>query len=97
MYSLSDFIAQAMHRLNRLVLMAFLGIFVVSFLLLGVSVALMSVVWSLMRGRKPAMVTVFQHFRHASPMSNQNQLPKPPALFIGQSQCGQHLKGQRLQ
>ena len=46
--------------------MALVGVFVLSFLLVGISVALVSVVWSLLRGRKPAMFTVFQYFRQAS-------------------------------
>lgn len=47
-------------------MMVMLAIFVACFLLLGLGVALASVVWSLLRGRKPAMFTVFQYFHQAS-------------------------------
>jgi hypothetical protein len=66
MNSFSDFLTHVVLRLIRITMMTLVAIFVAGFLLLGIGVALISVVWSIVRGRKPAMFTVFQFFRQAS-------------------------------
>jgi hypothetical protein len=49
-----------------LVVLIWLGLLALAFVFLGLMAALVSVIWSLLRGRKPAMVTVFQNVRQAS-------------------------------
>ena len=66
MHSSPDFVSRVLRGLSRLVTMALLGAVVLSLLLLGVCAALLSVLWSLLRGKKPAMFAVFQTFRQAS-------------------------------
>jgi hypothetical protein len=51
--------------------LVWLGLLALAFVVLGVMVALISVVWSLLRGRKPAMVTVFQNVRQSSKVFGQ--------------------------
>jgi hypothetical protein len=57
---------QILRRLLKWALALWFALLVLAFVLLGLGVALLSVLWSLLRGRKPAMVTVFQTFRQAS-------------------------------
>jgi hypothetical protein len=68
-----------MRRLFQLVLMLFIGGFVLGVLVFGICVALLSVLWSLLRGRKPAMFTVFQYFRQASRQFGQGIWTGPAA------------------
>ncbi len=78
MHSASDFLTLAVHRLLRLALGVFVGLVVAGFLLLGISVALLSVLWSLLRGKKPAMFTVFQTFQQASRQFRRGASPGAP-------------------
>lgn len=55
-----------MSKIFRFVVLIWLGLLALAFVLLGIIVALISAVWSLLRGKKPAMVTVFQNVRQAS-------------------------------
>lgn len=66
MYSLAEFVDHALRGLTKLVATAMLGVLVMSLLLFGVAAALLSVVWSLLRGKRPAMFTVFQSFQQMS-------------------------------
>jgi len=66
-----------MQLLTKLIFLAVLGIVVAGFLLLGLCIALLSVLWSLVRGKKPAMFTVFQHFRQASAQFGQARWARP--------------------
>lgn len=59
-------LTNTLRALSRLLTMALLGALVLSLLALGVCAALLSVLWSLLRGRKPAMLSVFQSFRQVS-------------------------------
>jgi hypothetical protein len=66
MNPVSVFLAKLVRTLFGLLTMALLGACVLSLLALGVCAALLSVLWSLLRGKKPAMVSVFQSFHQAS-------------------------------
>lgn len=66
-----------MPQLIKLILLAVLGIVVAGFLLLGLCIALLSMLWSLVRGKKPTMFTVFQQFRQASAQFGQARWGRP--------------------
>ena len=66
MTSFSAALGQVLARLFKWALALWFGLLVLAFVLLGLAVALLSVLWSLLRGRRPAMFTVFQTFRQAS-------------------------------
>ena len=52
--------------LIKLVLIASAAVVVAGVLLIGLSAALITLVWSLLTGRKPAAFTTFMRFRNAS-------------------------------
>lgn len=62
----SDFLRRWVGGLFKLVLSLALAIFVLSLLLAALVVVLVSSLWALLNGRKPAPVVMFQHFRQAS-------------------------------
>jgi hypothetical protein len=66
-------------KLIRWVFMVWFALLVIGILLVGVAVALLSVVWSLLMGRKPALVTTFMRFRQASQhfQNGMQQRPDP--------------------
>jgi hypothetical protein len=66
MSSLLNFLARVVHSLIKLLLVAFAFTIVIGILFVGFVVAVLSVVWSLVRGRKPSAVTVFQRFSQTS-------------------------------
>ncbi len=66
MHFLTDFIASVLRTLFKLVLLAAALLMIVSVLAVGVLVALLTAVWSLLSGRKPAVVTTFMRFRQTS-------------------------------
>ncbi|NVO04848.1 MAG: hypothetical protein HXX19_02275 [Rhodoferax sp.] len=55
-----------LRSLLKLVLLASATIVVLGLLLIGLSAALLTLVWSLLTGRKPAAFTTFMRFREAS-------------------------------
>ncbi len=77
MNAFSSFANQTLRGLARLFTLALLGTFVASLLLLGVAVALLSVLWSLLRGKRPAMFTVFSTFQQASRQFGQRRAGAP--------------------
>ncbi len=60
------FIGRAIRTLVRLWLLALGAAMVLVIISLALSAALLSVVWSLIRGRRPMAFTVFHQFRQAS-------------------------------
>ena len=52
-----------MLKIFRFLVMVWLGLLVGALLLVGIAFALISVAWSLLRGRKPALVVSFKNFR----------------------------------
>lgn len=59
-------VTRLLRRLLGLLAVALMGAFVLSLLVLGLGLALLSVLWSLLRGKKPAMVAVFQGVQQMS-------------------------------
>jgi len=59
-------------KIFRIVLMLWLGLLAGAFLVLGIAFALLSLVWSLLRGRKPALAIRFRNFRqgHHAPRTD---------------------------
>lgn len=55
-----------MAGLLRVLLLALSAVFVVSLIVAGLFVVLVSVLWSLVRGRKPAVFHIYTQFRDAS-------------------------------
>ncbi|RFO95570.1 hypothetical protein DIC66_17350 [Rhodoferax lacus] len=76
---LLDFVAQTLRSVLRLLMVAMLGALVLGILAFGLCAALLSVLWSLLRGKKPAMFTVFQTFRQASQPFRQGFQKAAPA------------------
>ena len=66
MNALSHLAARALRGVVRLVTLILLASVVLGLLLLGIVAALFSVLWSLLRGRRPAMFTVLRSFQQAS-------------------------------
>jgi hypothetical protein len=58
--------ATLFRSLIKLLLIAFAAAMVLAFLLVGISAALLTLVWSLLTGRKPAACNTFMRFREAS-------------------------------
>lgn len=58
--------AHLFRGLIRLVLMAFAACMVLALLLVGLSAALLMLLWSLLTGHKPAVFTTFSRFRDMS-------------------------------
>lgn len=58
--------AYLFRSLIRLVLIAFAAGMVLALLLVGISAAVLALVWSLLTGRKPAAFATFTRFRDAS-------------------------------
>lgn len=55
-----------MLKIFRLIVIVWLGLLAAALMLVGVAFALVSIVWSLLRGRKPAVVLVFQNLRQVA-------------------------------
>ena len=55
-----------MLKIFRFLVMVWLGLLVGALLLVGIAFALISVAWSLLRGRKPALVVSFKNFRQTA-------------------------------
>ena len=66
MNGFTDFLGRVVSGTIKLVLGLALAIFVLSLLLAVLVVVLVSSLWALLNGRKPAPVVMFQHFRQAS-------------------------------
>ncbi len=63
---LIDFIATVVRAILKLALLLAALIFITSVLVAGIVVALVTALWSLLTGRKPAVVTHFMRFKQAS-------------------------------
>lgn len=66
MQFLFDFVGQVMRSVLRLVLLLAAGVFALSLLTAVLVAVLLTALWSLLTGRKPAMFTTFTRFRQAS-------------------------------
>lgn len=66
METILNFVAYVLRRVFKLVLVVWVSLFALALLSLAVTAALLTVLWSLLRGRKPALFTTFTRFRQAS-------------------------------
>jgi hypothetical protein len=71
--------ASLFRSLIKLVLIASAASIVLAVLLIGICAALLTAVWSLLTGRKPAAYTTFMRFRDASRQFQQGSWPRGPA------------------
>ena len=79
MTTFSDFVARLLQGAFRLLLVLAAGVFVLSFLLAALLAVLGMTLWSLLTGRKPAPVVVFQRMREQSRRYTQGVWPDRPA------------------
>ncbi|MDE2419335.1 MAG: hypothetical protein KGN32_16180 [Burkholderiales bacterium] len=61
-----DFVGQILRSVLRLVLLLAAGVFALSLLSAVLVAVLLTALWSLLTGRKPAVFTTFTRFRQAS-------------------------------
>lgn len=61
-----DLLSAVLRSLFKLALFGFAALLVTSILLLGLGVALLALLWSLLRGRKPAALQTFVRFQRTS-------------------------------
>jgi hypothetical protein len=66
MQSISDLLASVLRGVLKLALLAFAVTVIAGILLIGLSAALLTLVWSLLTGRKPAAWQTFMRFRQTS-------------------------------
>ena len=66
MQSIFDLLASILRGVMKLVLIAFAITVIAGILLIGLSAALLTLVWSLLTGRKPAAWQTFMRFRQTS-------------------------------
>jgi len=66
MQFLFDFVGRVMRGVLRLVLFLAAGVFALSFLVAVLGAVVLTALWSLLTGRKPAIITTFTRFRQAS-------------------------------
>ena len=62
----SSLIFGVLRTVIKLAFLAFTVLFVLTVLAIGITVALLTVLWSLLTGRKPALVANFTRFRQAA-------------------------------
>jgi hypothetical protein len=55
-----------MLKIFRFIVIVWLGLLMGALMLVGIAFALISMAWSLLRGRKPAVVVVFQNLRQTA-------------------------------
>ncbi len=61
-----EFVSAVLRSLFKLALFAFAAVLVTSILLVGLSAALLALLWALLRGRKPAALQTFMRFQTSS-------------------------------
>ena len=63
---ITDPISAVLRIVVKLVFLLLTTVFVLVMLALGITVAVLTVIWALLSGRKPALFTNFMRFRHAA-------------------------------
>lgn len=63
---ISSLVSGILRTVIKLAFLVFTALFVLTVLAIGISVALLTVLWSLVTGRKPALATNFTRFRQAA-------------------------------
>ena len=75
MNALFNLLAGIVNGCVKLAMLALAGLFVVGLLALVLLAVLASIIWSLLHGRKPAVLTTFTHFQQASQQFRQRARP----------------------
>lgn len=78
MHSFSQILFRSLQGLVKLGLMVFAAALLLGLFLAGVLVALSLVLWSLLRGRRPALFSAFSFFRQASSQLRQSAWATSP-------------------
>ena len=86
MQSISDLLASFLRGVLKLVLLAFAVTVIAGILLIGLSAALLTLIWSLLTGRKPAALQTFMRFRQTSQQFRAGVWPGAPAPSSRSSQ-----------
>ena len=63
---ITDFLTGILRIVIKLVFLVLTAVFVLAVLAIGITVALLTVIWALLSGRRPALVTNFTRFRQAA-------------------------------
>ena len=63
---ISDLFAGIFRAVIKLAFLVFTAVFVLAVMTIGIIVALLTVIWALLSGRRPALVTNFTRFRQAA-------------------------------
>lgn len=63
---ITDPISVVLRVVVKLVFLVLATVFVLAVLALGITVAVLTVIWALLSGRRPALFTNFMRFRHAA-------------------------------
>ena len=66
METILNFVAHVLRRVFKLFLVVWVSLFALALLSLALTAALLTVLWSLLTGRRPALFTTFTRFRQAS-------------------------------
>jgi hypothetical protein len=77
MESIFGFVGQFLRSVLRLVLFLVAGVFMLSLLAAILGAVLLTAIWSLLTGRKPAVFTTFSRFRQATQQFRQGTWPQP--------------------
>jgi FlaG/FlaF family flagellin (archaellin) len=66
MHSIYDLLASVLRGALKIALLVFSAMVIAGILLIGIGVALLALIWSLLTGRKPAAWQTFTRFRQTS-------------------------------
>lgn len=66
METILNFVGYVLRRVFKLILVVWVSLFALALLSLALAAALLTVLWSLLTGRRPALFTTFTRFRQAS-------------------------------
>ena len=66
MHRIPEILSAVLRSVFKLALIAFFAVFVAGILLVGLSAALLALLWSLLRGRKPEGLQAFMRFERTS-------------------------------
>ncbi len=82
---LFDFVGRVIRSMLRLLLFVAAGVFALSLLTAVLGAVVLTALWSLLTGRKPAVFTTFSHFRQATRQFKQGGWPPMDADSAGRS------------
>jgi hypothetical protein len=83
MQTIFDLLASVLRSALKLALLAFAASVIAGILLVGISAALLTLIWSLLTGRKPAAWQTFMRFRQTSQQFRAGAWPGASARSSG--------------